>query len=97
LKKQEKCKQPAWDRIVEDCKEKIENKFSEYGNSWVDNFIFNWKNRLQGEVNEVEQLSDLSQEEKIDELEDVINICAMRITNLSKARQYEVVAERLGV
>ncbi len=93
----EKCEQPAWGRIVEDCKEKIEKKFPDYGNSWVDNFFFDWKSRLQGEVNEVEQLSDLSQEEKIAELEDVINICAMRITNLLKLRWDEVVAERLGI
>lgn len=89
--------QPAWGRIVEDCENKIIKMFPKYGNSWVDNFIFDWKSRLQGEVNEVEALSDLSQEEKIKELEDVINICAMRITNLSKARWDEVVAERLGV
>jgi hypothetical protein len=82
------CKQPNWKSILEKCKEKIESKYSEYGNSWVGDFFFDWKSRLQGEVNEVEQYSDLSQEEKIAELIDVINICAMRITNL-QAIQYE--------
>ena len=90
-------KQPAWDSIIEHCIAKIENKFDDYGNSWVDNFILDWKARLQKEVDEVEELSDLSQEEKIEELHDVINICAMRITNLYKARTDEMVAQRLGI
>jgi hypothetical protein len=84
------CKQPNWNSILEKCKEKIELKYPEYGNSWVDDFFFDWKSRLQGEVNEVEQYSDLSQEEKIAELIDVINICAMRITNLQSIQYHEM-------
>lgn len=73
-------KQPFWDRIVENCEEKIKEKFKEYGNNWeytTDSEF--WKKRLQGEVDEVkEKLWEFPDELKLmKECIDVINICAM--------------------
>ena len=94
----EKCKQPGWARITEHASKKIEKKFKQYKNSWVEYYDPDfWNQRLQGEVDEVKELSDLEYEEKMDELIDVINICAMQYTNLMLARQHEVVATRLGL
>ena len=50
----ETIKQPFWNRIVEECENKIEEKFKEYKNSWeyTSDSEF-WKKRLQDEVNEL--------------------------------------------
>ncbi len=76
----ETIKQPYWNRLVEECKNKIEKKFKEYENSWeytTDSEF--WKKRLQDEVNELkEKLWQFPDELKVmKECVDVINICAM--------------------
>ena|SRR6185312_2653274 len=73
------CQQPLWDRIVSDCKRKILEKYPQYGNSWKDfdlqgtNTEF-WKKRLLKEVEEVFEKQGVN---RLEELTDVINICAM--------------------
>ena len=92
------CKQPYWNAIRELCENKIEKKFPEYDNSWVGFFDSDfWNKRLDGEVEEVKQQSNFDQEGKIDELVDVINVCAMQISNLLDSRQREIVMQRLGL
>jgi len=50
--------QPIWDRLIEECKNKVEEKFVKYGNSWKEETRFDskfWKQRLQEEVNELKE------------------------------------------
>lgn len=83
-------KHPNWDLIKELCNFKIDTKYDKYGNSWVDLFDDEfWNKRLMGEVLETQQTSNKFQSDKrIDELVDVINICAMQITNISHKKSY---------
>jgi len=91
------CKQPYWGVIRELCENKIEKKFPEYGNSWKSTYGSGfWDFRLQDEVNEVKEKSMLNQEGRIEELVDVINVCAMQISNLLDSRQREMIMQRLG-
>lgn len=80
---EESVKYPAFDTIIQDCKKKIESKFTEYGNSWInqDNDKF-WIIRLKGEVDElVQRLDSLPYPTKrMSEAIDIINICAMIYT-----------------
>ena len=98
----ENCKQPSWVMIVKLCKEKIEEKYPQYGNSWVGYMskAF-WKKRLKGEVAELNDLLSFEHDKRIKELVDIINICAMQITNHldQKEKEYwiQVVNQRLGV
>ncbi len=81
--KQKTIAQPAWHKILEECKEKIEKKFKEYGNSWVDysDNLF-WAKRLQGEFSEIEYgLQGFDHYQTAQECIDLINICAMIYTN----------------
>ena len=92
------CKQPYWKVIQEMCEGKISKQFPKYNNSWKDNHWSDfWNQRIQCEVNEVKEISGLSQEERIAELVDVINVCAMDISNLLDSRQREMVMMRLGI
>lgn len=92
------CNQPYWKVIQEFCENKILKKYPEYGNSWKHLFDDNfWNNRLQNEVDEVKENSSFSQEARIEELIDVINVCAMQISNLLDSRTEEMVKMRLGV
>ena len=98
----EECEQPNWQEIIKLCNKKIEDKYTEYGNSWVGFFDDDfWDIRLKGEVEELSKLNSWQHEEKIKELVDIINICAMQITNhkvrIHKEYWDEVVATRLGV
>ena len=83
-------KHPNWDLIKELCNFKIDTKYDKYRNSWVDFFDDEyWNKRLMGEVLETQQTSNKFQPDKrIDELVDVINICAMQITNISHKKSY---------
>jgi len=79
-KSNETIKQPYWGRIVESCEEKIKEKFKEYENSWeVTSDSEFWKQRVQGEVDELkEKLWQFPDELKVmKECVDVINICAI--------------------
>ena len=90
-------KQPYWNSITELCELKIEEKYPKYGDSWVGFFDDEfWNKRLQGEVDESKLISSLDQDGRISELVDVINICAMQITNLLEDRKRQSVMMRLG-
>jgi hypothetical protein len=98
LTEQLECKQPSWGAIRSLCELKIKDRFEKYGNSWVglhDDYF--WNNRLQGEVNEVSKTHSIGIDERMEELIDVINVCAMQITNLIEAKQRETVMMRLGL
>jgi len=75
--------QPYWNRLVEECKNKIMEKFPEYGNSWVEQLFLNpefWLKRLEGEVEELKpylQIHDGNRDVIMKECVDIINICAM--------------------
>lgn len=98
LAKSEGCKQPYWNAITEMCQDAIMKKFPEYGNSWKDAQLSSfWNERLQGEVDEVKAVSGLDQETRMAELIDVINVCAMDISNLMDSRQRQMVMQRLGI
>ena len=90
-----RCLQPHWKVIQDMCKRKIEAKHPKYGNSWKTTWSYEfWNQRLQSEVDEVKiEYSD----NRIDELIDVINVCAMQISNLLDSKQHEMVAIRLGI
>ena len=73
--------QPAWRRINDLCIDKIESRFPKYGNTWKWDCHLNtkkWNHLVQGEVDE---LKEKTYEDRIEELIDVINICAMELTN----------------
>ncbi len=92
------CILPYWGQIQNLCGLKIKQKFPQYGNSWKECFDDNfWNQRLQGEVNEVKEVSSLDQDRRISELIDVINVCAMQISNLLDSRNKEIIKTRLGV
>ena len=88
-----KCEQPDWDKLLTDCKEIIEKKFKDYGNSWIElkpNHHF-WMQRLEGEFNEWARSRHTGEPEEIQkELCDIINVCAMIYTNLEKEKQSEL-------
>lgn len=78
----DKIAQPIWDEITQTCKDKITEKYKEYGNSWValqsEQF---WMERLAGEFNELFTIG-ISNKDRMRETVDIINICAMYYTNL---------------
>lgn len=95
MKENTKCHQPHWKAIQDMCKRKIKEKYPEYGNSWLTEFSYEfWNQRLQSEVDEVKE--DYS-DNRIEELIDVINVCAMEISNRLDSRTHEMVAMRLGI
>lgn len=75
-----KIEQPDWILIKDLCRNKIIKRYEKYGNSWIncleDDY---WNGRLDREIIELKQTS--LQSERINELIDIINICAMQITN----------------
>ena len=75
---------PDFEEIEKVCKKKIEEKFTDYKNSWTDNFvpISWWEKRLKKEINEI--FSAKSPEEYAKEIPDAINILAMMYTNAVK-------------
>ena len=90
----ERILQPHWKAIQSMCKRKIESKFPEHGNSWKTTWSYEfWNKRLQGEVDEAKQ--DYT-DNRIEELIDVINVCAMEISNRLDSKQRETVMMRLG-
>ena len=90
------CKLPPYERVMEDCKNKVLEKFTKYGNSWVDAWFLD--DRLKEEIKEYFEIKDgFDWEQKISELEDVINICCMMIHNFHNARNKEIVGARLGI
>ena len=81
--------QPIWNRLIEQCKNKIEMKYKKYGNSWKGDSGFNsefWKKRLQDEVDELmEKLWKYPDDIKVmNECIDVVNIVAMIYTIQAK-------------
>ncbi len=72
---------PDFKEIEKVCKEKIEEKFPDYKNSWKDNFtpISWWEKRLRNEIDEI--FSAKSPEEYAKEIPDAINILAMMYSN----------------
>jgi len=92
--KEKECHQPHWKVIEDMCKRKIESKYPKYGNSWKTTWSYEfWNQRLQSEVDEAKE--DFS-DNRIDELIDVINVCAMEISNRLDSKQREMVMMRLG-
>ena len=77
--------QPYWSYISSMCKIKIAKKYSEYKNNWkFTGSLKFWNEKLQEEVDEVKEKCDY---DRIEELLDVINICAMEISNRLDAKQ----------
>ena len=68
---------PDFKQITKLCKEKIKEKFPQYGNSWNDLFIKDsfWMKRLQGEIDEIWKAENSCQQKK--EIIDAINILSM--------------------
>jgi len=77
MMKADKIEYPFFDEIVIQCKEKIKEKFEEYGNSWKDDpFTMEWwENRLREEIKEIFEAKTI--DKFIDEIPDAINILAM--------------------
>mgnify|MGYP001585857438 CR=1 FL=1 len=72
-----KIEYPNFNKIIQECKDKILEKFPQYGNSWHDIFISDrfWKKRLNGEIKEIWKAENNCQRKK--EIIDAINILAM--------------------
>lgn len=70
------CVYPNFEKITKDCQKIIEQKYKEYGNSWVNcNDIKFWQERLQTEIDEIETAT--TEEEMTEEILDAINILCM--------------------
>ena len=73
-------KQPHWKLITKICSAKVAKKYPVYGNDWKDSHSLNfkfWNIRLQAQVYEAKLKHG---DDRIDELIDVINICAFEIS-----------------
>ncbi len=77
---------PDFKTIVMNCKKKIDEKFYQYGNSWV-NFTDDefWKKRLQGEINEIWKAK--TPEQMKSEIVDAINVLTMIDYNVDEMTQ----------
>ncbi len=73
----EQIQYPFFDEIIIQCKNKMNEKFAEYGNSWkVNPYTMDWwEKRLQKEIKEIFRAKSV--DEYINEIPDAINILAM--------------------
>lgn len=87
---------PKFNKIVEDCKDKIKDKFPEYGNSWKDTGLIYtdfWEKRLNGEIKEIFELKDTLADNKFNlmksEIVDAINVLAMMYEHANQLSKKE--------
>jgi len=71
---------PEFDEIITQCKLKINEKYANYGNSWIKASITLdwWEERLKGEIGEIFDANTI--EKFLDEIPDAINILAFMYT-----------------
>lgn len=81
---------PQFKNIIENCKDKINEKFPKYGNSWIntrfdDDF---WQKRLDGEIKEIFMANN--PKEFKDEIIDAINVLSMMYENAIYYKQNQM-------
>jgi len=86
---------PDFEKIVKECKKKINEKFSDYGNSWKYNHNEqSWKIRIQDEIDEIWQST--TPEQMTDEIIDAINVLSMMKENVKDFFRFEFETESVS-
>jgi len=75
---------PQFPRIILDCINELEIKFKDYGNTWEDGNQQYWFERINNEIDEYHKAIGLPARRR--KLLNIINMCAMNITNIDEGR-----------
>lgn len=90
---------PDFNNIIKKCKQKMDEKFESYGNSWKGNYLDSvdwewWNSRLKGEIKEILDTNHPVEKER--EIIDAINILCMMLENNKKFVEWHVADLRMG-